>query len=787
MFDTEFHRPSTAVRSLTLFLATPGWQGPASSGFPPSPSTSRRWRTLLAPVAIAAIHAMCRAADNPAEDVELQRVEVIGTTPLPGLGTPLRDVPANVQVFGAKELKRQRQGNVSEFLEQNPTSVTVNAAQGNPYQTDISFRGFTASPLLGVPQGLSVFQDGVRINEPFGDVVNWDLLAQSAIASIQLIPGSNPVFGLNTLGGALSVYTKSGSENPGTAAELSGGSFGRKTVEFEHGGSSGDWDWFVTGNVSKEHGWAEHNPSRVEQLFGKLGYQTETTDLDLSLTTANNRLEGTQTLPVSFLDDRRQAYTFPDLNKNRMTMLALKGSQFLDKDVLLGGNAYVRRYLNINVSSDVNDDFGSVDPGTGETDTVQALNDRSVISQTSYGAGLQLTLGKPVAGMPNRWVVGANGDFGRVRFSQQSQPADFDAGRGAVATGGYTPETDAKTRNSTLAVFMMDTLTLTPEWSVTASGRFNDATVHIRDQSGEAPGLDGDHSFRRFSPAVGATWNPSAAFTGYASYNEGMRAPTAIELTCADPLAPCKLPNSFLADPPLNKVLARTVELGTRGKQAGWSWSAAVYRTLSEDDIQFISAGNAINAGYFRNVGSTRRQGVELMLGGPVGPIEFVARYSFIAATYVDGFTEHSPNNSSADANGDIAVASGSRIPAIPRQTLRLRVDGDVAPGWQIGANLLLNGATFARGDENNQDIGGRVGGYAVLNLDTTYKVSPHVELFARANNVFDRKYANFGILGDNVFANAAHTFDPANARSETFLGQGAPFGVWAGVRLSWS
>ena len=786
MFDTVFHRTSTAVRSLTLFLATPAWQGPASSGLPPRRSPLRRWEALLVPVAFAAMQAVCRAADNPAEDVELQRVEVIGTTPLPGLGTPLRDVPANVQVFGAKELKRQRQGNLSEFLEQNPTSVTVNAAQGNPYQTDISFRGFTASPLLGVPQGLSVFQDGVRINEPFGDVVNWDLLPQSAIASIQLIPGSNPVFGLNTLGGALSVYTKSGSENPGTAVEFSGGSFGRKTVEFEHGGSSGDWDWFVTGNVSKEHGWAQHNPSRVEQLFGKLGYQTETTDLDLSLTTANNRLEGTQTLPESFLDDRRQAYTFPDLNKNRMTMLALKGSQFLAKDILLGGNAYVRRYLNINVSSDVNDDFGSVDPDSGETDAVQALNDRSDISQTSYGAGLQLTLGKPVAGMPNRWVVGANGDFGRARFSQQSQPADFDAGRGTVATGDYEPETDAKTRNRTLAVFMMDTLALTPQWSVTASGRFNDAAVHIRDQSGEAPGLDGDHSFRRFSPAVGANWNPSAAFTGYASYNEGMRAPTAIELTCADPLAPCKLPNSFLADPPLKKVLARTVEIGARGKQAGWSWSAAAYRTLSDDDIQFISAGNAINAGYFRNVGSTRRQGVELMLGGPVGPIEFVARYSFIAATYVDGFTEHSPNNSSADENGDIAVAPGSRIPAIPRQTLRLRVDGAVAPGWQVGANLLLNGATFARGDENNQAANGRVGGYAVLNLDTTYKVSPHVELFARANNVFDRKYANFGILGDNVFANAAHTFDPAHARSETFLGQGAPFGAWAGVRLSW-
>ena len=299
---------------------------------------------------LTAAHVVAQADDddagtNPAEALEKQQVEVVGTTPLPGLGTPLRDVPANVQVIGGKDLQRQKQQNLPDFLERNPTSVTVNAAQGNPYQPDISFRGFTASPLLGTPQGLSVFQDGVRINEPFGDVVNWDLLPQSAIGSIQLIPGSNPVFGLNTLGGALAIYTKSGSENPGTALELSGGSFGRKTLEFEHGGYQGHWDWFFTANLSKDDGWAQHDPSRVEQFFGKVGYQTEQTDLDVSLTAANNRLEGTQTLPASWLDTPREAYTWPDTDRNRLTMLTIKGSHFLDKEWLLGGNAYVRRGL----------------------------------------------------------------------------------------------------------------------------------------------------------------------------------------------------------------------------------------------------------------------------------------------------------------------------------------------------------------------------------------------------------------------------------------------------------
>jgi outer membrane receptor protein involved in Fe transport len=740
----------------------------------------------LAGLSLATLHAIAAAADNPAEAVEEQRVDVIGTTPLPGLGTPLKDVPANVQVFGSAAIKRQHAGNVTNFLEDNPTSVTTNAAQGNAYQPDISFRGFTASPLLGVPQGLSVFQDGVRINEPFGDVVNWDLLPQSAIASLQLIPGSNPIFGLNTLGGALSIYTKSGSTYPGTAVELSGGSFGRLTAEFEHGGYANDWDWFLTGNVSKEDGWAEHNPARVEQLFGKLGWQDEVTDLDLSLTGANNELQGTQTLPRSFTNTPREAYTWPDIDHDHLAMATLKGSRFLTKEVLLGGNAYVRSYRASAFSSDVNDDYGTQDPDTGEVDTVQALNDQSTIRQSSYGFGLQLTFSQPWGTHANQFVVGGGGDFADAAFTQESQDAQFTADRGTTAIGPFAPETHADTSQHILAAFLADTFTLSPEWSVTASGRFNSSHVSIRDESGEDPALDGDHTFNRFSPSIGGTYHPSDAFTAYASLNQGTRAPTAIELTCADPLAPCKLPNSFLADPALAQVIARTVELGARGQAAGWQWGAAAYRTRTDNDIQFISAGNAINAGYFRNVGRTQRQGIELNASGPLGPVHVDVRYSFLDATYQASFVEHSPNNASANEAGDIVVPVGAQVPGLPRQTLKLRVEGDLTATWQAGAHLLLNGPSWARGNENNADPSGRVAGYGIVNLDTSWHPRHGVELFLRVDNVFDRHYANFGILGENVFANPSRTFDPANSVSETFLGQGTPRGAWAGVRLSW-
>lgn len=745
--------------------------------------------TKLHPLALAAL-AACGAnapsrAQSPQQQ-ELPRVEVIVTTPLPGLGTALRDVPANVQSYGGRELGKQRQTNLAEFMEQNPTSVHVNAAQGNPNQLDVSFRGFTASPLVGVPQGLSVFQDGVRINEPFGDVVNWDLLPQAAIANLTLIPGSNPLFGLNTLGGALAITTKNGRDNVGTAAELSGGSFGRKTLQLEHGGVHGAWDHFFTANVSKDRGWAEHNPSRVEQLFGKLGYKRDRSEFDVSLTAANNRLEGTQTLPLSFFDDTRQAYTYPDVNTNRLVMVALKGRQFLDDTTVLGANVYLRRYRNANVSSNVNDEFGSVDPGSGQVDTDEAHNDRAQLDQTSAGAGVQLTLKRGLAGMPHQLVVGAGADVGRASYTQDVQSADFTPSRAAVATGAFENQTFARTRNHNLALYAMDGISLTPSWTLTASGRFNAARVSIRDQSGTAPELNGDHTYNRFNPALGINYNPNAGFTAYASYNEGMRAPTAMELTCADPAAPCKLPNAFLADPPLKKVVARTVELGARGSSGAISWGAAMYRTELTDDIQFIGSQGAVNAGFFQNVGKTLRQGLELNASTRGSGFGLVARYSFIDATYRTGFLENSPFNSSADANGDIQVTSGNRIPGIPRHSLHLRADVDFGDALSVGANVVAVSSSHSRGDENNQDASGTVPGYAVLNLDARWRLGKSIELFGRINNVFDRQYTNFGILGSNVFANPGRNFDPANAVNESFRGLGAPRGTWVGLRYEW-
>ncbi len=737
---------------------------------------------VLAVSVIAASFPQLAMAENPAEILETPTVVVVGTSPLPGLGAPLRDVPANVQIFTSSELGERRQTNIGEYLEQNPTSITINSAQGNPFQSDINFRGFTASPVLGTPQGLSVFQDGVRINEPFGDVVNWDLIPQSAIASIQLIPGSNPAFGLNTLGGALALYTKSGSTYPGGAIQTYGGSFGRKGAEFEYGGKKGELDYFWTGNFMDDNGWAEHNPSKVKQFFGKVGWQDDKTDLDVSLTLADNVLQGTQTLPLSFFDNIRQAYTFPDRTNNKLGFLTVKGSRFFSEDVLLGGNLYYRKYKNENFSSNVNNNFDPV------TDPVQATNDRALINQDSYGLGVQLTMLGRMAQYQNRFSVGASGDFGTARFSQDAQQAAFTEDRGTVGTTDFVQNTDARTSSHYYGLFFTDTLNLNEEWALTASGRYNRVTVKIEDLTGAAPLLNGEHTFSRFNPAVGINFTPSERITAYAAYNEGMRAPTPIELACADPAAPCKLPNNFLADPELKKVVSRTLETGLRGKLSRQTqWSAAIYRTELADDIQFISSGGAaMNAGYFQNVGKSRRQGLELALSTKRDAIKASARYSYVNATFESPFALNSPSNSTADANGAIQVQPGNRIAGIPQHSLKFRLQYDFGDRFSLGANVIYSSSIFARGDENNRDVNGRIPGYAVVNLDGRYGFAKGWELFGRVANLFDKRYSNFGVLGQNFFTGPGRTFDGTNPVSEQFRGPGVPRGAWVGLRYLW-
>lgn len=762
------------------------------------------------------------AIAEEAEKVTTEKIEVISTTPLQGIGLPLEQVPANVQMIKADDLKKQKSLSIADYINQNLTGVSVNDTQNNPYQPDVSFRGYAASPLLGTPQGLSIFVDGVRVNEPFGDVVNWDLIPTNSINSINLIPGSNPLFGLNTLGGALSVQTKSGRTNPGGAVEAYMGSWGRKAGSAEFGGvtQDGNIDYFISGNVFSEDGWRDYSPSDVGQLFGKVGWQNETTSLNLSYTGADNKLIGNGLIPDDFLQnqDRKSILTRPDITDNKLSFFNLNGSHFFNDDTQLSGNTYYRYGRTSTLNGDANDDFddGVVDlDASGDIDAAElaaanancigdvdsdencsgAIN-RTSSNRKSYGFNAQITFGQDLMQLKNQFIVGGGYDYGRTNFKQNTEFGLVNATRGIDAVGIFGDEglVDLKGVSKTWSLFATDTLSLNPWWHLTMSARYNHTKVENDDRLNPIPdpdptlntSLTSDQSYNRINPAIGVNYTPSKDLTAYASYNEGSRAPTAIELGCANPNQPCRLPNAFAGDPPLDQVVAKTFEGGLRGKlnqDIGWSLSA--YRAQNSDDIQFISS-TTTGAGFFDNVGKTRRQGIDAAVNGKLDRFSWNLGYSYVKATYESEFEIVSELNENVLGSGIQQVGKGDHIPGIPQHQLKLRAAYDVTPSWNIGTNIFTFSDQYSRGNENNDydGKGAKVGGYTVVNLDTRYSFgNSGWQFFAKVNNIFDREYNNGGLLGEHRFDSTTGQFTGNESDSNAFFALGAPRAAWVGVR----
>lgn len=799
-------------------------------------SNTRFQRKLILMLVASTLSAQAwaeEAADTKNKStVKTDKVEVISTTPLPGIGIAIDKIPANVQVVKGEELERQQSLTIADYMMQNMVGVNVNDTQNNPFQPDVNFRGFSASPLLGTPQGLSVFMDGVRINEPFGDVVSWDLIPMNALAGMQLVPGSNPLFGLNTLGGAISMQTKRGATHRGGAIEFSGGSWGRRHSQFEYGGKEANGlDYFISGNYFDENGWRDGSPSEVKQLFGQLGWQNETTDLNLTVALADNNLIGNGLVQREFL--RAQGYdsinTKPDQTENKMGFVTLNGSHWLSDTVMWSGNAYYRNVRTNTLNGDGNDDIdtdafaglgfvgdindvnqrnafimsqcvGGADEDTAEAVCSGALN-RSKSRRTGYGTTGQFTFNQDVFGRNNQFVVGMGYDRSRTDFEQSTEFGLLSPSRGVngVSVFGDENVVDLRGVNRTWSIFATDTFSINELLHLTMSGRYNYTSVQNRDRINPIPdpdptlndSLTGNHTFGRFNPSIGLAITPNDTTSIYANYNEGSRAPTSIELGCANPNQPCKLPNALAGDPPLSQVVSKTFETGVRGKfNSTMGYSASLYRTQNTDDIQFIAA-NSTGAGFFDNVGKTRRMGLDMGFNGDVGRFRWFAGYSYIKATYETDFAIANEVNSSAvDTDGDgegdtIQVRKGNNIPGIPRHQFKLRGQWQATPNWSIGGNVLAFADQFARGNENNSDnsSGAKIAGYAIVNLDTRYRFgNSGWQAFARVNNIFDREYFTGALLGETFF-NAAGQYQGGEDDRSSLVAPGAPRAAWIGVR----
>ncbi|HUX74717.1 MAG TPA: TonB-dependent receptor [Steroidobacteraceae bacterium] len=760
-----------------------------------------------------------------APNASLQEIVVFGATPVPGIGIDAAKIPDNIQSMFAGDLARDGTASLTAALNDRLGSISITDTLADPFQPDILYRGFEASPVLGASQGLAVYENGARINEAFGDAVNWDLIPDFAIQRIDLV-SSNPSFGLNALGGALAITMKNGFNARGGEADLSGGSFNQRTGSAQFGANNGRFGIYVAAKALNQDGWRRFANDSVHQFYTDISARGERASIDLSYSYADNGLFGQGAAPVQELAVSRQLdFTGPQNNFNRLNFAEFDASFAFSDSLSVQNVLYARDYdqsvANGNTTrytactsaqyagslcqadglSPLRDGGGALiaDISAGNTVPI-GENDFESIRSRGLGGSLQISDARRLFGHGNQLTAGIAVDTARVAYSSGAELGVINAALMVSSSGIFvaTPESspfsatpvDVGSTSRYDGFYATDTFDASRRLAITASARYNDARLDFADHRGTL--LSGANHFGHFNPALGATYRLRRRATVYADYAVTNRAPTMSEIECSQPLKPCVLPANLAGDPPnLRQVVAHTAEIGLRGKTlpavgaaGGVAWNLSAFRTVLDDDIYAIAASNS--SGYFKNIGATRRQGFEAGYSYRGERWSGYAEYSYVDATFQTQFTEHSPSNPHQDANGNVVVLPGDQLPGIPRQRIKFGGDYDLGKHCTVGAELIFVGAQYYRGDESNQNP--ELPAYHVLTVHSSYRIAHDVEIFGSIQNLLDERYATFGLFGDPTGVGAPGI--PAGAGSNDprvdnrFQSPAAPRAYFAGIRV---
>jgi outer membrane receptor protein involved in Fe transport len=744
----------------------------------------------------------------------VRRIYIYPTAPLTSVANDADKVPASINYVDSNDIKRTGSLNVMDALQQNVAGLNISDVAGNPFQANVEFRGFVGSPVSGTPQGLAVYQNGVRINEAFGDTVNWDLIPTAAIKSVSVVT-NNPAFGLNALGGAVDVRMKDGFNYHGAEIDTMGGSFGRIQSSLQWGKQVGDWAVYGALEGLHDNGFRNFSQSDVRRFYSDIGYRNDGNEFHLNMGLADNNFGATATVPIELLQQYWGAtYTTPQTTANQVGYLNLTGKVEATPTWTIDGIAHVRAF-----SQQVQDGnptgtqpctadatllcFGDGSTPANGLNGMQLSNpfpagailgeiDRTTTASTTGGFSLQATNTDQLFGHDNRFVVGTSFDASVTHFTASAELGTIGTNYVVSGSGIFLGQSGnpvsigpvgLRTTNQYTGLYALDTLDVTKAFAITVGGRFNDARISLQDEIGAA--LNGNETFDRFNPIIGGTYKITSGLTAYAGYSEANRAPTPLELGCANPAMPCIIAAFLVSDPPLKEVVSRTYEAGFRGSRdlsfGTLEWKFGGFRATNTDDILAIPDPVLQGFGFFQNVGSTRRQGIEAEANVKSSKWQFRASYAFIDARFLDSLQLGS-NSPFADANGNIQVSPGNVIPAIPRHRIKAGFDYSITDAVKIGGDALFVSSQYLVGDASNQAP--QLPSYAVFNVHASYQIDKTYQVYGRIDNIFDNRYATYGTFFDtNALPNFANGGAPfTDARS---LSPARPRAFYAGLKAT--
>ncbi|MBI3274415.1 MAG: TonB-dependent receptor [Methylocystis sp.] len=671
--------------------------------------TNRRCRSALA-ILCASLAPGAAAAQQALPDIDIgaapRRASAVrpASTPTPvvppqpvAASTPIAPVPvqnklpATVEVTTAQDIANTHQFDIGAALDRSTAGVSVNAATGNPFSPEVDFRGFVASPVVGTPQGLAVYQNGVRINEAWGDVVNWDLLPSAAIDRVTVTSG-NPLFGLNAIGGAIALDMKTGFAWHGFELDGRLGSRGRRQSAMQYGVEDHDFAAYLAIEALGDDGYRKFSGSRVHRVYGDVGYRGDQAELHFTLGLAQNRFGASGPAPVDLVNiDPSAVYTTPQTIKNTLAQYGINGVYSPTADWKLQADAHYRAFDQAHVDGNATD-FMSCGGATlcnedGDPTNIPDLFgaaaplgviDRTYTRSRTIGGTAQATNTDKIFERPNKLTFGVSYDHGWTGFAANEEigviaPNLVIGGTGLIVEepASGVSSVSLRAENNYLGVYALDAFDVTDALTVTAGGRYNLAKIALFDLRGTA--LNGDASFTHINPMAGATYKIMPNLSAYASYSEANRAPTPLELGCADRDRPCLIDTFLVSDPPLKQVVAHTIETGLRGDfklpemvSGRFEWTAGLYRTLNFNDILHVPSA-ITGRGFFVNAGTTQRQGVEAALSYKDERLTAFLNYTLTDATFRSTTLLGSPDNPLAVALGltSILVTPGAQRPEV--------------------------------------------------------------------------------------------------------------------------
>jgi len=727
----------------------------------------------------------------------------------------LATVPSAVSSVTPSDINRDGTKQLQNAIVKNVPSTTLSDAAGNPTRTELQFRGFDSSPVNGRAQGLAVYQNGIRINEAFGDNVNWSFIPTNAIENVSIV-SNNPSFGLNALGGAASITLRDGFSFQGAEFDIMAGSFGRVQTAAQVGATNGNVAAYAALEGIWEDGFRDFSKTEVRRFYGDLGLRGSMAEVHISLTAADNEFGATAAAPVELLE-RRYANTFtsPQQNELEMFMPSISATVKATSTTTLSANAYYRRYKSAVVDGNVTEaEECTANPGflcleedgmeeeledaNGNPIAINAVSsdddlvgsiERLNTESRSWGAAFELQEKMDLFNRPNQFIFGVAYDRGKSNYKTSSElgeigPRFVVSGSGIIA---FEPDDirprDLDSENTYFGVYFNNAIDITDQLTFTVGGRYNYAKIKLTDLTGEFDGLNATNDYERFNPLVGANYKIMPGLSVYGGYSESNRAPTPAELGCAEETNACLIESFLTDDPPLDQVVGRTAEIGVRGQGAlgagRFAWGASLYRTLSEDDILPVPDGAEI---FFVNGGDTLRQGLELYAKyGIEKKWNAYASYSFIDAT-LDECTR-------PDDEGECAfIRPGGRLPGIPRHLFKAGFEYWITSKWKFGADMIASSdRPFFRNAEGARDPDrfDKLAGFTRVDLHTSYDLTDKIQIYGFANNVFDRKYGLYGTYfeADEVGEVDEALGGPGFSDNRT-ISPSQPFAAYGGVKV---